>query len=125
MLSGSSTYRFAIRANDIDSAGHINNSVYFEAFEAGRWDWASKYLPNIGHSITAVVSSITVDYLKPIIPRPNEYVDIITNIHLCEYFSIYFNQQMTIDEKNIATAKVRVVPFDIKSSRIISVKSLL
>jgi YbgC/YbaW family acyl-CoA thioester hydrolase len=118
VLSGSSTYRFAIRANDIDSAGHINNSVYFEAFEAGRWDWANKYLPDIGHSITAVVSSITVDYLKPIVSRPNEYVDIRTNIHLCQHFSIYFIQKMIIDEKNIATAKVRVVPFDIENNKI-------
>jgi acyl-CoA thioester hydrolase len=58
----------AVRPNDLDSLGHVNNAVVLEYLEAARWAWLARHkLPRVG-SIIPIVARIEIDYRLEILP---------------------------------------------------------
>jgi acyl-CoA thioester hydrolase len=54
----------AVRPNDFDRLGHVNNAAVLELFEAARWRWMER-LPHAGAStIVPVVAKIEVEYRR-------------------------------------------------------------
>jgi acyl-CoA thioester hydrolase len=65
---GESRLRLAVRPNDLDGLGHVNNAVVLEYLEAGRWDWLGQQGLIQGDRMIAVVARAEIDYLAEI-PR--------------------------------------------------------
>ncbi|GAB2445904.1 acyl-CoA thioesterase [Streptomyces incanus] len=61
------TCEVALRPNDFDWAGHLNNSVYVQLLETGRWEWgiACGGDPREGE-LVAVVLQLRLDYLTAV-----------------------------------------------------------
>lgn len=61
------TCEVALRANDFDWAGHLNNSVYVQLLETGRWEWGLAYGADAREgSVVAMVLQLRLDYLKAV-----------------------------------------------------------
>jgi len=57
----------ALRPNDFDWAGHLNNSVHVQILEAGRWEWGLALGVDLRDSpLVAVVLQLRLDYLKAV-----------------------------------------------------------
>jgi acyl-CoA thioesterase FadM len=98
-----------IRANDFDWSGSLNNSVYLELFEQGRWSWARKH--GINEAITrvfAVVSEATIQFISPIRWNPTAVVTVQTKLCLCRAFSFWLDQAIYDNETLIAAGKLRL-----------------
>jgi acyl-CoA thioester hydrolase len=66
VLFTESRLSLAVRPNDFDSLGHVNNAVAAEYLEAGRWDWLARQGLAGGRQVIAVVSRCEIDYLSEI-----------------------------------------------------------
>ncbi|MET9530892.1 acyl-CoA thioesterase [Streptomyces sp. NPDC006649] len=56
-----------LRPNDFDWAGHLNNSVYPQLLETGRWEWGLAHGADLRHSpLVAVVLRLQLDYLRTV-----------------------------------------------------------
>lgn len=57
-----------IRFNDIDSLGHVNNTIIQEYFDLGRMHYfKSVFTPNIDWTIfPAIIASIKTDFVSPV-----------------------------------------------------------
>ncbi|MFD4372335.1 acyl-CoA thioesterase [Streptomyces sp. NPDC058486] len=56
-----------LRPNDFDWAGHLNNSVYPQLMETGRWEWGLANKVDLRDStLVAVVLQLQLDYLKAV-----------------------------------------------------------
>ncbi|WP_255528155.1 thioesterase family protein [Streptacidiphilus sp. P02-A3a] len=61
----------ALRPNDFDWAGHLNNSVYPQLLETGRWEWGLANGVDVRNSqLIAVVVQLHLDYLIPVLWDP-------------------------------------------------------
>ncbi|MEV1047508.1 acyl-CoA thioesterase [Streptomyces sp. NPDC049916] len=61
------TCEVALRSNDFDWAGHLNNSVHVQILEAGRWQWGLAMGVDLRDStLVAVVLQLQLDYLKAV-----------------------------------------------------------
>lgn len=61
------TCEVPLRPNDFDWAGHLNNSVYAELLETGRWEWGLACGVDLRHSpLVAVVLQLRLDYLRAV-----------------------------------------------------------
>jgi acyl-CoA thioester hydrolase len=77
MFFGESRLMLAVRPNDLDALGHVNNAVALEYLEAGRWDWLGRQGLGHGGRMIAVVARIEIDYLTEI---PSGRVEVSTVI---------------------------------------------
>ncbi|HMG65670.1 MAG TPA: acyl-CoA thioesterase [Streptosporangiaceae bacterium] len=56
-----------LRPNDFDWAGMLNNAVYPQLLEIGRWQWALANGVDLRDSrLVAVVVRLRLDYLRPV-----------------------------------------------------------
>lgn len=71
-------YPLQIRFNDIDTLGHVNNSIYFTFYDLGK----SRYFEAVKNSsidwrrADVVIANINADFLSPI--YPNEEIAVET-----------------------------------------------
>ncbi|MEU8954755.1 acyl-CoA thioesterase [Streptomyces sp. NPDC048518] len=57
----------ALRPNDFDWAGHLNNSVYVQLLETGRWEWGRAWGGDLREDApVAVVLQLRLDYLEAV-----------------------------------------------------------
>lgn len=57
----------ALRPNDFDWAGHLNNSVYVQLLESGRWEWGRAWGGDLREDApVAVVLQLRLDYLEAV-----------------------------------------------------------
>lgn len=69
----------ALRPNDFDWAGHLNNSVYPQLLETGRWEWGLANGVDVRNShLVAVVVQLHLDYLLPVLWDPVGRVSVRT-----------------------------------------------
>jgi acyl-CoA thioester hydrolase len=83
-----------IRFNDLDPAGHVNNSVYMEYFDIGKVNY---YREVIGASmdfgsISLVIASFRVDFYKPVFGE--DPIEVKTKINSLGNKSLEMNQQI-------------------------------
>ncbi|XUM03163.1 acyl-CoA thioesterase [Streptomyces venezuelae ATCC 10712] len=61
------TVEVGLRPNDFDWAGHLNNSVFPQLLESGRWEWGLANGVDLRDStLVAVVLQLRLDYLKAV-----------------------------------------------------------
>ncbi|MFD8206933.1 acyl-CoA thioesterase [Streptomyces sp. NPDC059695] len=61
------TVEVGLRPNDFDWAGHLNNSVFPQLLETGRWEWGLANKVDLRDStLVAVVLQLRLDYLKAV-----------------------------------------------------------
>ncbi|HLR92988.1 MAG TPA: thioesterase family protein [Jiangellaceae bacterium] len=64
-------YPAAIRFDDLDSFGHVNNVVLLEYLQEARIDFAHQYMYSAASRHEgSVVAYQSIDYLAPVGPRP-------------------------------------------------------
>lgn len=111
-----SVLKITLRPNDFDSDKILNNSVYLQLAEMGRWDFLTINKLNINNDeITTVVSDLTIQYLCPIVWEPNKIITVKTNLTSIKEYSVLFSQGIYC-EKNKLKSKicVRIAVFDKK-----------
>lgn len=111
-----------LRANDFDWGGHLNNSVYFQLFEYGRWSWARNNGFDLKNSsLVAVVIQANVDFIKPVEWNPLGQVDVVTSLHKIGPYSISLNQRVISDNIVFADAKIRLSILNIATNKILNI----
>jgi acyl-CoA thioesterase FadM len=109
----------ALRANDFDFLGHLNNSVHAQLMETGRWEWALSNGVDLRTApIAAVVVSLHIDYLKSIPWDPMGRVLVRTG--LAESKKVTFTVRQTIEMLDgvlAARGTVRLAPVDRATGR--------
>ncbi|MFD4606925.1 MULTISPECIES: acyl-CoA thioesterase [unclassified Streptomyces] len=61
------TCEVALRPNDFDWAGHLNNSVYVQLLETGRWEWGLAHGVDAREdSVVAMVLQLQLDYVQSV-----------------------------------------------------------
>lgn len=113
----------ALRPNDFDWSNHLNNSVYAELFEIGRWQWSlHNGIDYRQSSVVAVVVRLEIDYIKQIEWDPILKVNVRTSIERIENYSFFLNQNIESKEGSVmAKGKLRLALFDRDSKKPIKV----
>jgi acyl-CoA thioesterase FadM len=121
-----SVYDVQLRPNDFDWSMQLNNSIYVQILEVGRWKWAEKNQLNfIDSKIIAVVSSLNIEYLKPIEWNPVKCIQIKTNLVKMEFYSVSLSQIIEDDGVIVTKAKVRLAMYDSNTKSVLPVKKAL
>lgn len=112
-----------LRPNDFDWSRQLNNSVYLQLLETGRWSWALDNGIDLRESnIVGVVVRIEIDYLRPIFWNPISVLKVRTRVKNIERFSIYLHQSIEDENTNlIADAIVRLAMYDMNNRRVIPI----
>ena len=104
----------SLRPNDFDWSQQLNNSVFFELLEIGRWDWSLANGLDLRYSgLVGVVARLELNYLKPVFWNPIATLQVRTKMEKFEQYSIYIRQNL--EETNgvlIAQANLRLALFD-------------
>jgi acyl-CoA thioesterase FadM len=104
----------SLRPNDFDWSQQLNNSVFVELLEIGRWDWSLANGLDLRYSgLVGVVARLELNYLKPVFWNPIATLQVRTKMEKFEQYSIYIRQNL--EETNgvlIAQANLRLALFD-------------
>ncbi len=116
-------FRFQIKAEHIDTYGHVNNAVYLQILEAARWDWIAKgggdrdlvKKMNVG----PIVVDIEIRFSRELLEGENI---VIRSKHDGEIGPTYrLNQFIYKENGEIACkAKYRMAFLDMKRRKIVS-----
>lgn len=113
------TYRFecAVRFDDLDSYGHVNNAMVAEYLQEARIDFNQRHLrDNRGPGEQAVVAYQAIDYLRPISFRTEP---VLVEMRVTRVGSSSFDLAYQVrDETEVfARAATTVVAFDLAANR--------
>ncbi|MCU0686124.1 MAG: acyl-CoA thioesterase [Polyangiaceae bacterium] len=101
------------RPNDYDWALQLNNSVFVELFEAGRWDWSlANGIDLRSGPLVGAVARLEVDYKKPVFWDPSIALHVTTSLVRLERFSLYLRQRVALAGDEVADGLLRLVVFD-------------
>ncbi|MBU2839381.1 acyl-CoA thioesterase [Acidithiobacillus thiooxidans] len=103
-----------LRPNDFDWSHQLNNAVYPQLLESGRWAWALENCIDLRmDGLLGVVSRLELDYLKPVFWDPISTVKVHTGVRNVQRFSIYLNQMVEDPEsQTCARACVQLALYD-------------
>lgn len=106
----------SLRPNDFDWSLQLNNSVFLELLEIGRWNWSlANGIDLRNHHLVGVVIRLEIDYIKPVFWDPTASLKIHTKAEKIEHYSFYLQQSIkNQDEVLVANAKLRLGLFDKK-----------
>lgn len=112
-----------VRPNDFDWSRQLNNAVYPQLLEIGRWTWTLENDIDLRQSsLVGVVSRIELDYLKPVMWDPMAALTVRTSVRDIERFSIYLNQTIEdMDRKVCAKALVRLAMYDTDKKTLVAI----
>lgn len=105
-----------LRFNDIDSLGHVNNSIYFSFYDLGKIRYFSTVRPEMKEirDIDLVVANVNANFLMPIFLQEN--VSVQTTTVSIGNKSVKLAQQIVNDRGDIkAVCETILVGFDFKS----------
>ena len=110
----------ALRANDFDWAGHLNNSVYPQLLETGRWEWGRANGVDVQKSqLIAVVVQLHLDYLIPVLWDPVGTVSVHTRVASQSPYSFTLAQDVArADGTTVAKGLVKLSLVDRDTQRI-------
>jgi len=100
----------AIRYRDIDAMGHVNNAVYATYLEQARTEFIERVVEEPLLETGAVVSELSVDYLRPI--DLGEVVTVSIAAEELGTTSIPLSYGIRADGEVAATAETIVVVYD-------------
>jgi acyl-CoA thioester hydrolase len=104
-----------VRFSDVDVYGHVNNVKYFEYFQEARIALLAQVSADVG-GYSIVVAQTDVDYLRPILFRPEPY-ECRSVIARLGTRSMTVESQILDGETLLARARVVVVFFDRATNR--------
>ena len=108
----------ALRPNDFDTYLILNNSVYLELFEMGRWRWGLMNGMDFKKlDLAVMVIRIEIDYIKPIFWNPVATVNVRTKLVKQELYSFYLQQQIELAEDLTTKGLVRISLYDRAKNR--------
>ena len=112
------TLPIQIRFNDVDSFGHVNNTIYFSFYDLGKttyFDELKKKFPALSE-IAAVIVSAQADFLSPVFM--DEQIAVQTSVTEIGNKSFKMLQQVINTETNEVKCVCRtiMVGFDKKSN---------
>jgi acyl-CoA thioester hydrolase len=96
-----------LRYSDIDTIGHVSNTVYCVYLELGRIEW---FLKIPGERVPSVVANLNINYLGEI--RIEDRVYVITRCTKVGNKSIQMSQEVYANDRCVTTAVVVLVGFD-------------
>ncbi|WP_326661047.1 acyl-CoA thioesterase [Streptomyces sp. NBC_00385] len=104
------TCEVALRPNDFDWAGHLNNSVHVQLLESGRWQWGLALGADLrDSSLVAVVLQLQLDYLKTVDWDPVGRLVVRTSLAGRSSYSFTLSQDIErTDGTVVARGKVRL-----------------
>ncbi|MEI7032146.1 acyl-CoA thioesterase [Streptomyces pratensis] len=110
----------ALRPNDFDWAGHLNNSVHVQILESGRWQWGLALGVDLRDSpLVAVVLQLQLDYLKAVDWDPVGRVVVRTAFAEQSTYSFTLTQDIELpDGAVVARGRVRLGLVDRDTKRI-------
>ncbi|MFF8595293.1 acyl-CoA thioesterase [Streptomyces sp. NPDC015220] len=110
----------ALRPNDFDWAGHLNNSVYVQLLETGRWEWGLACGVDLRDSrLVAVVLQLRLDYLRAVDWDPVGRLAVRTSLAERSPFSFTLAQDVErTDGTVVATGRVRLGLVDRDTKRV-------
>ncbi|PAZ17401.1 hypothetical protein CLM62_02465 [Streptomyces sp. SA15] len=114
------TCEVALRPNDFDWAGHLNNSVYVQLLETGRWEWGLAHGVDLrDSSLVAVVLQLRLDYLQAVDWNPVGRLLVRTSLAERSAYSFTLAQDIEHpDGTAAARGKVRLALVDRHTKRI-------
>lgn len=114
------TCEVTLRANDFDWAGHLNNSVYVQLLESGRWEWGLACGVDLREStLVAVVLQLHLDYLRPVEWNPVGRLRVRTSLAERSAYSFTLAQDVErLDGTVVASGRVRLGLVDRDTQRI-------
>lgn len=107
-----------IRFNDIDMFGHLNNSVYIQFFDMGKYAYFRQFMTDtFGSEPTApVVANINCDFLEP--AKIDERLEVLTAITEIADSSMVLQQRIISSAGRVkCTARTIMVNIDLATGR--------
>lgn len=107
-----------IRFNDIDMFGHLNNSVYIQFFDMGKYAYFRQFMTDtFGSEPTApVVANINCDFLEP--TKIDERLEVLTAITEIADSSMVLQQRIVSSAGRVkCTARTIMVNIDLATGR--------
>lgn len=93
----------ALRPNDFDWAGHLNNSVFPQLLETGRWQWGLANKVDLRDStLVAVVLQLQLDYLKAVDWDPVGRLFVRTSLAAQTAYSFTLAQDVELADGTVA-----------------------
>ena len=119
--------KVSLKSNDFDWSHYLNNSVYPELFETGRWSWGKTNNLDLTHSrYVAVVVRMEIDYLVPVEWNPLEEVNVLTDLDKINEYSFYLNQSVLgLNGTLHAKGYLRLALYDLDQKRPVSISTLI
>ncbi|WP_327233362.1 acyl-CoA thioesterase [Streptomyces sp. NBC_01317] len=114
------TCEVGLRANDFDWAGHLNNSVYPQLLETGRWEWGLAHGADArGGTQVAVVLQLHLDYLQAVDWDPVGRLVVRTSLVDRTAYSFTLAQDVELpDGTKVARGRVRLGLMDRDTKRV-------
>lgn len=107
-----------IRFNDIDMFGHINNSIYLQFLDMGKYAYFRQFMTDtFGSEPTApVVANINCDFIEP--TKIDEKLEVLTAITNIADSSMVLDQRIVNSSGRIkCAARTTMVNIDIANGR--------
>lgn len=70
------SHPIAIRFNDLDGNGHVNNTVFTDYLQEARINYMRDLFAADWRDASVVVATMTIDFLAPIHPEDEVFVDV-------------------------------------------------
>lgn len=119
MTAKTTTYRHRLpvqlRFNDIDMFGHLNNTVYVQLLDQGKYEYFRQFMNGpFGSTPTApVIANINVDYLEP--AHMDDKLTVATAVTAIADTSMTLQQVIEDDKSNVkCRAKTVMVNIDLR-----------
>ncbi|MFI0742186.1 acyl-CoA thioesterase [Streptomyces sp. NPDC021100] len=112
-------YACPLRWSDMDAFGHVNNAVFLRYLEEARIDFLfSSEFGKGNHSFSdgSVVARHEIDYLRPLVHRPEPVVIESWVTHVSRA-SLTISYEIKDEERVYARASTVVVPIDRETGR--------
>ncbi|MEW2448004.1 acyl-CoA thioesterase [Streptomyces parvulus] len=109
----------ALRPNDFDRAGHLNNSVYLQLLETARWEWGIAHgVDARADTLVAMVLQLRLDYLRSVDWDPVGHVVVRTSLAAHSPYSFSLAQDVELRDGTVAArGRVRLALVDPHTKR--------
>lgn len=114
-----------IRFNDIDMFGHLNNSIYLQFLDMGKYAYFRQFMTDtFGSEPTApVVANINCDFIEP--TKIDERLEVLTAITNIADSSMVLDQRIVSSTGRVkCSARTIMVNIDLTTTRPVTVSDL-